>query len=430
MEGKDLTRRPVVRVLLVAALALLSTGSAAPGPREKKRPNDPTTCPWCHNDPKVMQAAGIVNHGGFDFGKYDTQKADDLLATCDIRWIESAHFRIGFALGSHKVKLEEKKKIIAELTRLQQFLPEIKPETAILDPWLRAHLYAQRSEDVWQRFTMIMQIGDMKFADGSGVWRGTYMGEGPYLGMKQKYEILVVPTQATHTYFLTENCGLQIKNSQRWHYVQRGAITINCHTEQGNLRQDPALHGHIAFNLAHNLFDGLNHYSYDTPIWIHEGLAHVMEREIDPRNNSFDGGEGAVPDMTSKSDWKPEVLKLIASGEAPRMAELVALKSYSELKLPHHYVTWSMVDYLLKTRPEDFAKFVWAIKNCKDERGVPTGANLPEWHRKQFKEILGWNYPEFDEVWRAWAQGAYKPTTPKGGDPNGPAIPLPGSGPR
>src|SRR5262249_52062274 len=213
------------------------------------------------------------------------------LVNCDIRWIETEHLKIGFALGPQKVKLEEKKKIIAELTRLQQFFPDIKPETPILDPWLRCHLYAQRCEDIYQHFMEIMQLGSLKFADGTGVWKGTYMGEGPYLGMKQKYEILVVPTQADHVAFLTENCGLQIKNSQRWHYVDRGAITLNCHAQQGNLRTDAALHGHLAFNLAHNLLDGMNHYSYDTPIWYHEGLAHVLEREIDPKYNSFDGGE-------------------------------------------------------------------------------------------------------------------------------------------
>lgn len=385
---------------------------------EKKRANDPTTCTVCQADPALMEAGGIVSHGGFPFGKKDsdTAKTDRHLATLDIKWIETAHFRIGFALGSYKVKLEEKKKFIAELTKLQKAFPKVQPEVGVLDPWLRVHIYAQRCEEIYTRFLEIVDGQSATFADGSGQWRGSYQGEGPYLGMKEKYEVLIVPTEASHVDFLLENAGLRIRNTQRWHFVDRGAITVSMHAQQGNLRSDGGLHGHVAFNLAHNLYDGLNHYSYDTPVWLHEGLAHFMEREIDPKNNSFDGGEGAVADMTTKSNWKPEVLKLISSNEAPRMAELMALKNFGELKLPHHFTTWSMVDFLITTKPKEFGAFLWAIKRNYDAKGAPTGSNLPDWHRTQFKEVLGWSYAEFDQAWREWAQVAYKPGVPKGGD--------------
>jgi len=411
----------VAPVLAGLALALL----AGPSTAQKKRPDDPASCSWCRNDPALLAAAGLVSHGPFEFGKYDTQVTSGQLPSADIRWLETEHFKIGFALGPHKVKLEEKKKIIAELTRLKEKLPDLKPETGILDPWMRLHLYAQRCEDTWDRFCDLMRISGKKWADGTGVWHNQYMGEGPYLGQKLKYEVLVLPNQTLHVQFLQDHTGLRVKNSQRWHYIDKGSIAVICHAEQGQLRQDAALHGHLAFSLAHNLLDGLNHYNYDTPIWIHEGLAHWMEREIDPNYNSFNSGEGAVAETTSKSNWKPEVLKLISSGEAPRMASLMQLKSYAELKLEHHFTTWSMIDFLLATRPEEFAKLIWAVKNCKDERGVPTGANLPDWHRDKFKELLGWNYAEFDEAWAAWAKEAYRPGPPKGGDS---VNPLPGRG--
>jgi hypothetical protein len=403
------------------AVALL----ALPILAQRKRVDDPAGCPWCHNDPELYQKAGIVSHGPFPFGKYDTAKAKEFLPETDFRWIETEHFRIGFTLGQHKVKLDEKKKILAELTRLKPFFPDLKPETQILDSWMRLHLYAQRCEDIYKRFGELLYLDGKTFADGSGVWRGSYMGEGPYLGMKEKYEVLVLPSEAAHVEFLVANCGLKIRKSQRWHFIERGAIGIICHAQQGRLRVDQALHGHIAFNLAHNLLDGLNHYSYDTQIWFHEGLAHVMEREIDPDYNSFDSGEGATAETTSKSDWRPEVLKLIASDKAPRLAELLKMKSYAELTLPDHFVTWSMIDYLLKEKPEEFAKFIWMIKTNQDEKGLPTGSKLPERHRDAFKECFGWNYLEFDEIWRAWAKDAYRPGIPKGGEP-GPTIP--GSG--
>jgi hypothetical protein len=242
--------------------------------------------------------------------------------------------------------------------------------------------------------------------------------------MKEKYEVLIVPNEAVHVEFLLEQAGLRIRNTQRWHFTDRGAISVSMHAQQGNLRSDAGMHGHLAFNLAHNLYDGLNHYSYDTPVWLHEGLAHFMEREVDPANNSFDGGEGAVADVTSKSNWKPDVLKLIADDAAPRMAELMALKNYGELKLPHHFTTWSMVDFLIQTRPREFGEFLWGIKRNLNSQGIPDGHNLPDWHRTQMKEKLGFSYLEFDEAWRAWARVAYKPGVPKGGDmPNLPGQP-------
>jgi len=440
MEIEDLSfaLRTPRRAFVAALAALFLAGSAganvgAQASAQKKRSNDPTLCPYCKNDPEVMKKAGIVSHGGFDFGKNNTTKIDEFLPTQDIKWIESAHFKIGFALGVQKVTLEEKKKIQGELARLHVAMPDIKPEIGMLDPWLRAHLYAQRCEDVWNRFVELMQAKDIEWADGKGgPWKGTYNGEGPYLGMKQKYEVIVLTNEAAHLALLMEHAGLPIRKSQRWHYVDRGAISLNVHAEQGRLRVDMALHGHIAFNLAHNLYDGFNHYSYDTPVWYHEGLAHFMEREIEPDYNSFDAGEGASADMTNKKDWKPDVLKLIDANTAPRMAELLQLKTFAELKLPHHYTTWAMMDFLVKTKPDKLAKFLQHMKRCYNDKGQPTGENLIEFHRKAFKEDLGMSYAEFDDAWREWAKTAYKPGPPKSGDPSvigpGGLGPKPGGG--
>ncbi|MBL8858879.1 MAG: DUF1570 domain-containing protein [Planctomycetes bacterium] len=403
-----------MNLTLAAALALALVVPV--GQRDKKRPNDPANDPYTQNDPEILKAAGIVSLGGFDFGKsgWTTTKVDELLASNEIRWVETEHFKIGFALDSYKVKLDEKKKIIAELTRLKAVMPKIQPENGTLDPWVRLYLTAQRCEDIYKRFLEITCAEAAEFADGTGVYSGGYKGEGPYLGMKEKYEVFILPTEGAQVTWLNANTGLSIRNTQRWHFTDRGAISVVMHARQGQLRIDAALHGHIAFNLAHNLYDGLNHYSYDTPVWLHEGLAHFMEREIDPEHNSFDSGEGAVANVTSKSNWRPEVVKLINSGEATRMAELMALKTFSELKLPHHFTTWSMVDFLMATRPTEFAKYLWAIKRNYNEQGLPTGSKLPDWHRDQVKEIFGWSYAEFDEAWRTWVLAEYTKPPGKG----------------
>ena len=120
-------------------------------------------------------------------------------------------------------------------------------------------------------------------------------------------------------------------------------------------------------------------------------------------------GEGATANISNKVNWRPEVLKLLAANETPRMAELASIKHFAELKIAHHFTVWSMVDYLVKTQPDGFAKFLWAIKSNVDDKGTPTGANMAEWHRTKFKELLGMSYGEFDAAWSAWCAVNYKP---------------------
>ena len=399
---------PLHRLLAAALCAAFALLAASPAPAQRK--NDPAACPYCKGDPELMKAAGIVSHGGFDFGNVDkTSKVDALLATCDIKWIETAHFELGFALGQHKVKQEEKEKIRGELARLQAVLPAVDPQAKILDPWLRTHLYAQRIEDTWKRMLEILQVKESDFPPAGTKWdmRGKYMGNGPYLGQESKYELLIVPAEAHLTSYLQSHFGLLTKKTQRWNLPGKDTLSITIHTGEDNLREDEGLHGHVTFNLAINLLDGFKHYSYDTPIWIREGLAHFMEREVETKYNSFESAEGAVAQTTRKERWEPEVRKLVAGGKAPRMAELMSMKEYSDLTLDRHYATWSIVDFLIKTKPEAFAKFNDALHGITNAQGIPDPSNLIDVHRNKFKEVLGWTYPEFDGAWSEWVLANY-----------------------
>ena len=93
-----------------AVSAVLALALVAPlGDKDKKRTTDPLNDPYTQNDPAILKGAGIVSMGGFDFGKsgWTTTKSDEFMLANDIRWIETAHFKIGFALGEYKPKLEE-----------------------------------------------------------------------------------------------------------------------------------------------------------------------------------------------------------------------------------------------------------------------------------------------------------------------------------
>lgn len=393
--------------LIVAVCAWIALFAAVASAQRK---NEPTSCPYCEGDPETMAKAGIVSHGGFAFGKEDgTNKVDAVLASCDVKWIETTHFEIGFALGPHKVKQDEKEKIRAELARLALVLPNVDVKEKILDPWLRAHLYAQRVEEIYRRVSETLQVKDEDFPPPKTVWdrTGKYMGTGPHLGQTGKYEVLIVPAEANLTTYLQHQFGLVTKKTQRWNLVATDTLSVTIHTGEDNLREDEGLHGHLGFNLAINLLDGYKHYSYDTPIWIREGFGHFIEREIGIKFNSFDSAEGGIAQTTRKAKWEPEVRRLVAGGKPPRMAELMSMKEYSDLTLDRHYATWSMVQYLITVKPNEWAAFNGALHGITDSQGLPRVENMGDVHRDLFKQHLGVSYTEFDKAWSDWVLATY-----------------------
>ncbi len=394
------------RLALGLALGVLLAAEASAQRRDDPRANDPSTCPYTEGDPERLAAAGLVSLGGFAFARADTTAIDNLLGACDIRWVETDHFQIGMGLGPYRVPQKEKKKIRAELEELAVKLPEVKPDAKVLDSWLRAHLFAQRVEKTYARFLEIMQVEQSAFPPGPRTWLiGTpYMGEGPHVGQEGKFEILLVPTEADHVAFLRDQFGLRVRMTQRWNITDTETLLVSIHTRQGSLRKDTAMHGHVVFNVAAMLKDGYRHYSYDTPPWLIEGLAHFMEREVDPRYNSFDSSEGAISPKSRKSDWPGEVRKLIRTKKAPRLAELTRLRDFSDLELPHHFVCWSMTKFLIEEHPDAYAALNLRLHGRMTEEGVPDGSDLPGVLRAAFREELGMSFAGFDEAWREWAE--------------------------
>jgi len=398
MEEAHLTR--LAGPLLLALLAPLASGQK----KDEAPRNAPGNCPYCFGDPAIMEAAGIVSHGVFDFAKTDTAGVDTLLPTLDVYWIESAHFRIGLGLSPYKPKQSERKKIRAELTELAEVMEEVRPKAKTLDNWLRLHLYALRMEKTWDRWLEVMQVEAGSFpAEGAQWTLGTeYWGEGPYVGQADKYEILVLPGPAQQIAFMRNQYGLSHSVTQRWNIIERGALTITTNLTENDLRDDEALHGHLAFNVAINMLDGYKNYSYDTPRWISEGLGHFFERELNPRYNSFDASEGFAGIQKTRTDWNGPVRKLVQSGKAPRLAELVGLRTFAEFDLDDHYTCWSMTVFMITEMPEAYACLNAGLHGIKSPDGLPDGSRMREKHRKMFQECSGMTYAQFDAAWRQW----------------------------
>ena len=390
----------------ILVLALVAA-FAPPALIQDDKKNAPANCTVCEGLPEVMGAGGILSHGGFGFGRSDTDGVDDFHGNLQIFWIETEHFEIGYAGPQYKVSAKERKAVQQELADLAEFFPEINPKKPQIDPWLRVHMYAVRVEQIYTKFLGIMQVKGDEFPSGEKQWdgTGTYWGEGPHMGQKGKYELMIMPSEGDLEAYLSEQFGVQSKKTNRWNVVEDDTISVTMQIRDGDLKKDLALHGHVAFNLAHNLLDGFKHYSYDTQIWLHEGLAHWFEREINPKFNSFDSGEGSEGVMSKKEDWDKEVLALVRGDKAPRMAELASIKNYADLTLDQHYVTWSMVKFLLEEHPTAFANINKILHGRMSADGSQQNSSkLDDVHREAFKSELDMNYSQFDAAWKEWVQ--------------------------
>lgn len=361
-------------------------------------------CPWCKNDPVLMKKAGIVAHDKMPFGR---KTADDLrkfLTYATPRFIESNHFRIGSTLPGFSVPEKDSKRYQEELARLSKLLPSVKPKEKNIDPWLQLHLMAMRCEERYERFLGIIQMKSSDFTVRE--FGKPYHGEGIYLGMKEKFEVVLLRNQREFTDTLREQSGSTTKLTKRDHFVERGALSVFIPCD-GDLKPDDQLWAHIAHNLGHNFVLGYKYFSYEPPKWFEEGMGHMFEKEVHDDFNSFDSEEAAVGEMTHARDWRQETLKIIDRGKAASLAELIQRKTLGDIGKEDHVIVWSKVCFMVEKFPDATAKFLDAVRGRLNAEGFPDGANLTGIQRDVFKEHLKLTFSEFDKEWEKWAKKTY-----------------------
>jgi len=393
--------------LLLGALVLCTTfADAALAQKKKAAPTDPSECQYCKGDPERMKAGGIVSHGPFPFAKKDSASVDALLPTSEVRWIETDFFRIGFGLREYKVKVEEKKKMVAELTRLKQFFPEVKPDTGVLDPWLRTHLFAQRAQDSLDDFLKLINGKEAAFGAGAV---GNYRGEGRYLGMKEKYLVFVTEKAGPFQEYMKTYVLRDSALPQRWHYKDSGSLLICFCTESDKfpLKHDTALHCALAFNVGINLLDGFRFYAYNLPVWIREGFGHWNSRRVSGDWSSFDQNEGSTADMKVVGKWDVYCRNLLGSPKLTPFPEVVAWRDFGNIKFDDHVGVWSRIDWMIAQGPEKWQKFLFAVKGRVDENWSPDQSDLVGATRTALQAAYGVSTLDFDRKWAEWVKATY-----------------------
>jgi hypothetical protein len=376
--------------------------------------------PYTKNEPAAMKKAGYVSFGPFPFGELGTKiitskRIDEHLNYAKIRWVETAHFRIGSTLRAWPVptQIEVRRKLRSELERLKKKLGRrVNPKTRVLDPWLRLHLTAQRMEELYTEIQELLGVKDSQFPKDSKskVYGATYMGEGPYMGMNEKFMILVTNKGNTYFDYLKDFTGRQSKFGQRWHYMKQGSLFygIGCDMNKGSLKHDTALHCDLVFNATINIIDGFRHYSYDLPVWIREGLGHYYQRRVNEKWNSFDQDEAAPFDPPSKWKWKPYVRQLLLGKKWSKFSKVIQWRHYGDINFYDHVMIWARTDFLMSLGKEKFKEFMFLIKGRYDYKTgkVPTGSIVGV-TRDAMNKVYKLNPLNFDDKFKEWAIATY-----------------------
>lgn len=390
MQG---TPRPSAgpRLLGRIAMLLLASAIAQPVTAQKKKDKAPSGDPYTAGKKAALAKAGYVRLGPFPFGgKHTTGDVDALLGK-RVAWIETAHFRLGCQLSPLKIKTravwgkEWNASLKGELAGLKKILPGIK-KPKVLDPWLRTHLFARRLETLYDEVSANLALGrkhgKVEKADG-----------GPFLGMSDKGCILLLQKNADHARYTRAYHGREMGDPIR-HYDGH----LDCmywgageETAQNLFANDFALHTHLVYNVAHNLYSGYRTGRRPLPAWLVTGLCHWHARQVSPRFPTHDRPETVDGEGSKHSafwEWEKRIGGLVKNGVFKSLDTLMNRPTSNDFGVEDHMHVWSLVAFLTETRKAELFYFVHQLK----------GSGITQ--QAAFEKAFGCSISELEAAWQ------------------------------
>lgn len=370
-----------------------------------------------------MAKAGYVSFGPFPFGQHhDTQEITELLADETLLWIETAHFRIGCALGPLRLRsdtawgMEWIARVRSELKRLHQKLPRVDIQTRELDRWYRAHLVAQRLEELWAEVCGNLGVSDSDFPAAPGDdprVPESYRGAGPFLGMPEKFRVLLLVHGASHARYTRSFQASEISDPIRDCDDDFGSLYYGASEEAGGglLQDDLALQTHLAFNVAHNLYSGYRGHGHELPAWLVTGLGHWHARNVSARFPVYDRANDA--DQKVRPDfweWEQRIQGLAKNAAFEPLSTFVERGNAGAFQLEQHMQCWALVDWLMRTRKTETMRFLHALKEPFHARTrLPEAIELRDRQHALVRSLFGCDWDELGGLWRA-AMSVRRPT--------------------
>jgi len=369
--------------------------------------------PYTEDDPEAWAAAGYLGRDRMKWGDgHGTVDIDQALGGVEVLWVETAHFRIGCSLPEYKIdsdSKDEKEKIRAELKLLQERIPSVPLKPKRLDKWLRLHLYAMRLETLYEEIETLLGVTEEDLPTGPGQLKnGEYMGEGPYLGMTEKFTVLLFEKESSVGRYRNRYVGQSGSEPTRHLWPQTGTMLFVAAQENPGLASDTTMHCMVAYAVTLNLINGFKYYTHELPSWVPVGLGHWFARQVNPKRNYFTEDRIFSEDDKDVWDWAPRVRARVDHEYFPGMTKVFEWKDPLAMKPVEHMMSWARVDYLMHNDRDGLARFVDAMTGRLAGAGqVITPDIVFARQPAAFEEAFGVSPAEMDAAFAEWVLENY-----------------------
>ncbi len=381
----------------MGSLGLLVLGVSGVSRAQNPSKALPAVDPYTRGEVEAVRRAGYVSQGPFPWGDdHDTRRIEEALGFAPL-WIETAHFRLGTTLAEYTLPGDklEKAKVRGELERLAEHLDGIQPKARRLDPWLRAHLFAQRLEELYAAFLDGFGLEESDFENTKrGVLTDPYMGQGPFLGQPEKFTVLLFEKPSSLARYTQTFLGLPGRTATRAHLLESGSLFFGtCQEYMRDFETDSALHAFVVFGVSWNLVSGFRYYGHEPPFWWAEGLAHWFSRRIDARWNVYADPRARDDDAWK---WRPKIRARVKNEFFPSWDEMLDWKNLEDSGSAGHLILWSRADFLMQRAVEQRRAFLMGINDPFD--GTPE-----EFKQRQLRLFLDAFGASSDDLEADWA---------------------------
>lgn len=375
--------------------------------------------PYTGNEPDAWAAVGYARGERFNFGDdHGNKDVEELLGTVQLRWVETAHFRIGSSLPEVKIHKDEKKRLKDELDRLSERLPKLKSNAKTLDPWLRLHLYAMRLEDHYSRFQSLLGLTDADFPgpNGRAPAGAPQRGNGPYLGMKEKFPVLLLEKKSSLGRYVNRWGGVSGSAGESPQILTFNGLGCMGYAVAWELFSDSAwdfdsgLHANLAWSMTQVFAASFKGYTHRLPIWFTMGLGNAFQRDVDPRYPTLFGVERAMDLAVKEWDWPPKVRARVKNEAFSSLDEMFRWRANEPRAFSDCLMAWSKVDWMLAHNEQgQFARFMDLVSDAVPApRGkAPSDADVEAAARAALQTAWGLDPAAFDMAWAEWVVDTY-----------------------
>lgn len=368
-------------------------------------------CPYTKGDKDLELKLGYSRFGFFPW-RYtdDTKSVQENMGGIPMIWIETEHFLIGSTLGTYKIPndREERARFKEEIGRLKKKLGKLKAPKKKIDPYLRAHIYAQRMEDLYAAFVEDFGLTDADFGRS-----------GTHLGHKDKFRVLLCQRKSEYGRYLRTYEKQEQEYSYRTGWRGEGMLAIanveaiaEYWKKEPDAPLDTMFHCLIAHCIANNFVDGFHRqHLFRGPEWIVYGIGHRFTERIDPRWKFFDGRKVIYDKDDESWNWEPRVRNLVKNDFFISTEKMFALAEYADIGPRDHMVSWSKLTYLMTEADGDMKKFLglacYPLAN-NARNNIDPEAELVMRQTRALEEAFGLTPAQLDENWAKWVEKTYK----------------------